>query len=91
MINTLKLCDVFLCMYVFLFSHFQNVNMKICGDRSVNFIVWSKSFKTKLILKGLFTNFFYRSNLIFWIVMGCGIARFGDGYDIRLTQVCLYL
>ena len=34
---------------------------------------------------------FYRLNVIFWIVMGCGIARFGDGYDIRLTQVCLYL
>ena len=33
----------------------------------------------------------YGLNLIFWIVMGCGIARFGDGYDIRLTQVCLYL
>ena len=28
-------------------------------------------------LKGLFTIFFYRSNLIFWIVMGCGIADFG--------------
>ena len=30
-----------------------------------------------LKLKGLFTNFFlYRLNLIFWIVMGCGIADF---------------
>ena len=29
-------------------------------------------------LKGLFTIFVYRSNLIFWIVMGCGIADFGQ-------------
>ena len=29
-------------------------------------------------LKGIVHNFFvYRSNLIFWIVMGCGIADFG--------------
>ena len=28
-------------------------------------------------LKGLFTIFFYRSKLIFWVVMGCGIADFG--------------
>ena len=28
--------------------------------------------------KGIVHNFFvYRSNLIFWIVMGCGIADFG--------------
>ena len=25
------------------------------------------------LLTGLFTIFFYRSNLIFWIVMGCGV------------------
>ena len=31
-----------------------------------------------LILKGIVHNFFfYRSNLIFWIVMGCGIADLG--------------
>ena len=30
------------------------------------------------IFKGIVHNFFvYRSNLIFWIVMGCGIADFG--------------
>ena len=31
-----------------------------------------------LVLKGiLHQKKFYRLNLIFWIVMGCGIARFG--------------
>ena len=30
------------------------------------------------MIKGIVHNFFlYRSNLIFWIVMGCGIADFG--------------
>ena len=35
--------------------------------------------KTEIIpLKGiLHQKIFYRLNLIFWIVMGCGIARFG--------------
>ena len=31
----------------------------------------------KVYLKGLFTIFYFRSELIFWIVMGCGIADFG--------------
>ena len=30
------------------------------------------------VIKGIVHHFFfYRSNLIFWIVMGCGIADFG--------------
>ena len=34
--------------------------------------------KEFLVLKGIVHQFFcYRSNLIFWIVMGCGIADFG--------------
>ena len=33
--------------------------------------------RRSVLFKGLFTIFFYRSNLIFWIVMGCGIADFG--------------
>ena len=33
---------------------------------------------TIVVVKGIVHNFFvYRSNLIFWIVMGCGIADFG--------------
>ena len=34
--------------------------------------------KHRVLLKGiLHQKIFYRLNLIFWIVMGCGIARFG--------------
>ena len=34
--------------------------------------------RTLIILKGiLHQKIFYRLNLIFWIVMGCSIARFG--------------
>ena len=34
--------------------------------------------KSNQRIKGIVHNFFlYRSNLIFWIVMGCGIADFG--------------
>ena len=37
--------------------------------------------------KVLLTNFFYRSYLIFWIVMGCGIAGFGQrGLKTPQTQ-----
>ena len=31
------------------------------------------------------TKKFYRPNLIFWIVMGCGIACFGFGWDLEPT------
>ena len=35
------------------------------------------SSKTKIVKGILHQKIFYRLNLIFWIVMGCGIARFG--------------
>ena len=39
---------------------------------------WLFKSKYTLLFKGIVHNFFvYRSNLIFWIVMGCGIADFG--------------
>ena len=38
----------------------------------------AKKHNLGLSFKGIVHNFFlYRSNLIFWIVMGCGIADFG--------------
>ena len=40
--------------------------------------VW-RDYHTGEQLKGiLYQKIFYRLNLIFWIVMGCGIARFGQ-------------
>ena len=42
-------------------------------------LVWKQFFLSQIFLfKGiLHQKNFYRLNLIFWIVMGCGIARFG--------------
>ena len=42
-----------------------------------------RSYKRRVVenVKGIVHNFFYRSNLIFWIVMGCGIADFGSGQN----------
>ena len=39
---------------------------------------WADRRVLKTLFKGiLHQKIFYRLNLIFWIVMGCGIARFG--------------
>ncbi len=48
------------------------------GVHSIVAALSNESKAKKKRLKGLFTIFFYfRSELIFWIVMGCGIADFG--------------
>ena len=48
--------------------------------KSVNMITWRMPDMSRVVrpFKGiLHQKIFYRLNLIFWIVMGCGIARFG--------------
>ena len=45
------------------------------GPANIRFIKYFLSFVWQIYIKGIVHNFFlYRSNLIFWIVMGCGIA-----------------
>ena len=40
--------------------------------------LWRENISIEHLLKGiLHQKFFYRLDLIYWIVMGCGTARFG--------------
>ena len=56
---------------LFLLSIFQTFT----GEKTMQ---QSSLYHNHVFLKGIVHNFFfYRSNLIFWIVMGCGIADLG--------------
>ena len=57
----------------------RNIQNKIDEQRKQCLASWLNfEFIRQVLLKGIVHNFvLYRSNLIFWIVMGCGIADFG--------------
>ena len=83
----------FFAVYIDLFQRSRNIcfhlkeNMFVIVMNLLYFFGWKSSLFWVLLkiitsqllqLKGIVHNFFlYRSNLIFWIVMGCGIADFG--------------